>query len=114
MREENCYYVDNWQVRYPVLRLDFGSGNFNEPESLHKEVMALLDAVEKEIGVESHYDTPTAGFAPATTCESNTTSTAARLSKNNSSASATQEAAAKPPHARRCAPQNLARRTRDQ
>ena len=35
----------DWQVRYPVLRLDFGSGNFNEPESLYKEVMAQLDAV---------------------------------------------------------------------
>ena len=28
----------DWQVRYPVLRLDFGSGNFNEPEILHKVV----------------------------------------------------------------------------
>ncbi len=52
----------DWQVRYPVLRLDFGSGNFNEPESLHKEVMAQLDAVEKETGVESHYDTASARF----------------------------------------------------
>ena len=96
---EGLYIHDHWdwQVRYPVLRLDFGSGNFNEPESLHKEVMAQLDAVEKETGVESHYDTPTAGSAPATTCESNTTSTAAHPSKNNSSASATQAAAATPP-----------------
>ena len=52
----------DWQVRYPVLRLDFGSGNFDEPESLHKEVMAQLDAVEKETGVESHYDTASARF----------------------------------------------------
>ena len=52
----------DWQVRYPVLRLDFGSGNFNEPESLYKEVMAQLDAVEKETGVESHYDTASARF----------------------------------------------------
>ena len=52
----------DWSVRYPVLRLDFGSGNFNEPESLHKEVMAQLDAVEKETGVESHYDTASARF----------------------------------------------------
>ena len=52
----------DWSVRYPVLRLDFGSGNFNEPESLHKEVMAQLDAVEKETGVESPYDTASARF----------------------------------------------------
>ncbi len=52
----------DWQVRYPVLRLDFGSGNFNESEILHKEVMAQLDAVEKETGVESHYDTASARF----------------------------------------------------
>jgi hypothetical protein len=52
----------DWSVRYPVLRLDFGSGNFNEPEILRKEVMAQLDAVEKETGVESHYDTASARF----------------------------------------------------
>ena len=52
----------DWSIRYPVLRLDFGSGNFDEPESLHKEVMAQLDAVEKETGVESHYDTASARF----------------------------------------------------
>ena len=52
----------DWSVRYPVLRLDFGSGNFKEPETLHKEVMAQLDAVEKETGVESHYDTASARF----------------------------------------------------
>ncbi len=52
----------DWQVRYPVLRLDFGSGNFDAPGILHKEVMAQLDAVEKETGVESHYDTASARF----------------------------------------------------
>ena len=61
---EGLYIHDHWDwsVRYPVLRLDFGSGNFNEPEILHKEVMAQLDAVEKETGVESHYDTASARF----------------------------------------------------
>ena len=52
----------DWSVRYPVVRLDFGSGNFNEPGILHKEVMAQLDAVEKETGLESHYDTASARF----------------------------------------------------
>ncbi len=61
---EGLYIHDHWDwsVRYPVLRLDFGSGNFDEPGILHKEVMAQLDAVEKETGVESHYDTASARF----------------------------------------------------
>ncbi len=52
----------DWSVRYPVLCLDFGSGDFSKPEFLHKEVMAQLDAVEKDTGVESHYDTASARF----------------------------------------------------
>lgn len=52
----------DWQVHYSVLRLSFGSGNFNEPEILHKEVMAQLDAIEEETGVKSHYDTTSARF----------------------------------------------------
>ena len=52
----------DWNVRYPVLRLSFGSGNFDVPEILHTEVMAQLDAVEKETGVKSHYDTASARF----------------------------------------------------
>ncbi len=52
----------DWSVRYPVLRLDFGSGNLDEPESLHKEVMAQLDAIERETGVESPYDAASARF----------------------------------------------------
>ncbi len=61
---EGLYIHDHWDwsVRYPVLRLDFGSGNFDAPGILHKEVMAQLDAVEKETGVESHYDTASARF----------------------------------------------------
>ncbi len=61
---EGLYIHDHWDwsIRHPVLRLSFGSGNFNEPEILHKEVMAQLDAVEKETGVESHYDTASARF----------------------------------------------------
>ena len=61
---EGLYIHDHWdwRVRYPVLRLSFGSGNFNEPGILHKEVMAQLDAIEEETGVESHYDTASARF----------------------------------------------------
>ncbi len=52
----------DWRVRYPVLRLSFGSGNFSEPGILHKEVMAQLDAIEEETGVESRYDTASTRF----------------------------------------------------
>ena len=61
---EGLYIHDHWdwQAHYPVMRLSFGSGNFSEPDILHKEVMAQLDAVEEETGVKSHYDTASARF----------------------------------------------------
>ena len=61
---EGLYIHDHWdwQVRYPVLRLSFGSGNFSEPGILHREVMAQLDAIEAATGVESHYDTASVRF----------------------------------------------------
>ena len=52
----------DWRVRYPVLHLSFGSGNFSEPGILHKEVMAQLDAIEEETGVQSRYDTASTRF----------------------------------------------------
>ena len=52
----------DWSVRHPVLRLSFGSGNFTVPEGVHKEVMAQLDAIAEEAGVESRYDTASARF----------------------------------------------------
>ena len=47
----------DWTVRNPVLRLSFGGGNFREPESLHANLMAQLDAVEERSGVASRYRT---------------------------------------------------------
>ena len=52
----------DWSVRHPVVRLDFGSGNFKEPDGLAQEVMAQLDAVEEETGVESRYDMASTRF----------------------------------------------------
>ena len=52
----------DWSVRHPVLRLSFGSGSLIEPGVLHKEVMAQLDALEEETGVESRYDTASVRF----------------------------------------------------
>ena len=47
----------DWSVRYPVVRLDFGSGDFKEPGYLHTESMAQLTAIEDEMEVEGRYDT---------------------------------------------------------
>ncbi len=46
----------DWLVRHPVLRLDFGSGNFKEAGYLHTSVMAQLDAVAEEAGIAARYD----------------------------------------------------------
>ncbi len=47
----------DWSVRRPVLRLSFGRGNFKEPGHLHENLMAQLDAVERETGAASGYAT---------------------------------------------------------
>ena len=47
----------DWSVRSPVVRLSFGAGNFKQPGYLHVNVMAQLDGVERETGVESRYTT---------------------------------------------------------
>ncbi len=47
----------DWSVRYPVLRLSFGSGNFKEPDYLQANLMAQLDAVERRAGLVSDYAT---------------------------------------------------------
>ena len=52
----------DWSVRHPVLRLDFGRGNYEDPDLLPKEAMAQLDAIERRAGVEARYDTAPARF----------------------------------------------------
>ena len=47
----------DWSVRHPVLRLSFGGGHFREPANLHSNLMAQLDAVEREAGAGSDYST---------------------------------------------------------
>ena len=54
----------DWLVCHPVVSLSFGSGNLSEPGVLHKEVMAQLDGLEEETGVESRYDTASARLPP--------------------------------------------------
>ena len=47
----------DWSARHPVLRLSFGGGSFVERGSLHANVMAQLDSVERRFGVAAGYDT---------------------------------------------------------
>ena len=53
----------DWSLRYPVLRLSFGYGNFKEPGYLHQNLMAQFDAVERRTGVVSGYATAPERFA---------------------------------------------------
>ena len=52
----------DWSVRHPVVRLDFGGGNYEEPDLLPQEAMAQLDAIERRTGVEPRYDTAPSRF----------------------------------------------------
>ena len=59
-------YIHNrwdWQVPHPVLRLDFGSGNFNEPGYLQANLMEQLAAIERRAGIVSEYTTAPGRFA---------------------------------------------------
>ncbi len=47
----------DWSVRYPVLPLSFGKGNFKTPGYVETNLMAQLDAVERRTGVSSDYAT---------------------------------------------------------
>ena len=47
----------DWSVRHPVVRLDFSMGSFADPGHVHANVMAQLDAVQRETGAISDYPT---------------------------------------------------------
>ena len=52
----------DWSVRHPVVLLSFGGGHFLEPAGLHASLMAQLDEIEEEAGIEGRYDTAPARF----------------------------------------------------
>ena len=56
----------DWSVRYPVVRLSFGSGHFKEPDHLHAKAMAQLDTPARQSGVTARYDTGPERFAQST------------------------------------------------
>ena len=47
----------DWSVRYPVVKLSFGKGDFTERGYLQTNLMAQFDAIENEAGLEKRYDT---------------------------------------------------------
>ena len=47
----------DWSVRYPVVRLSFGKGNFKDESYLHANVMAQLHTIAEEAGIAPRYDT---------------------------------------------------------
>ena len=47
----------DWSVRCPVVRLEFGAGNFKEPGYLHTNLAARLGVIERATGVEPLHDT---------------------------------------------------------
>ena len=53
----------DWSVRYPVLRLDFGRGNFKEADYLQANVMEQLAAIERRAKIVSEYTTAPGRFA---------------------------------------------------
>ena len=62
---EELYIHDHWDwsVRYPVLRLDFGRGNFKEAGYLQANVMEQLAAIERRAKIVSEYTTVPGRFA---------------------------------------------------
>ena len=45
----------DWSQRHPVLRLDFGSGNYRDRSELHEDVMAQLEELAEEAGIAPRY-----------------------------------------------------------
>ena len=52
----------DWSQRHPVVRLDFGSGNYQDRSELHEDVMAQLEDLAEEAGIAPRYDTAPVRF----------------------------------------------------
>ena len=47
----------DWSVRYPVLKLSFGGGHFDEPGHLQASVAEQLSAIERDTATQRYADT---------------------------------------------------------
>ena len=52
----------DWSVKYPVVRISFGSGNFLDPGWLPESIAMQLDAVGENAGIEPRYSAAPARF----------------------------------------------------
>ena len=52
----------NWK-QYPVFRIDFAQGGFEDPEGLKKTILSYLDKWEEIYGIENKYDKSGLRFA---------------------------------------------------
>ena len=52
----------DWSVRHPVLRISFGSGDFNDPDWLREDVTTQLASIEGRAGIRSGSSAPSARF----------------------------------------------------
>lgn len=52
----------DWSTQIPVIRLSFGSGNFNNPDYLPKNLSAQLDRLEAQFKFSSGYSTSSERF----------------------------------------------------
>ena len=61
---EGLYIHDrwDWSVRYPVLRLSFGSGNFKVPDYVEATLMEQLARAERRAELVSEYTTAPGRF----------------------------------------------------
>ena len=53
----------DWSAQRPVLRIDFGRGDYREPAGVHASLMAQLDRLEARSGIASRHDTAPERFA---------------------------------------------------
>ncbi|MDE2831877.1 MAG: ATP-binding protein [Gemmatimonadota bacterium] len=62
---EGLYIYDHWDwsVRYPVVRLSFGRGNFKDEGYLHANVMEQLATIERRAKIVSEHTTAPGRFA---------------------------------------------------
>ena len=52
----------DWNKRHPVLRLDFGSGDFGQPGWLNEDLTTQLEAIEKSAGIAASGSSAPARF----------------------------------------------------
>ena len=52
----------DWSQRHPVVKLEFGSGDYREPRGLHEDVMAQLTDLAEQAGIVPRYDTAPVRF----------------------------------------------------